>query len=197
MSIISNKGENITKALNVLYKTYENLELLFSDMDKEAEQMGFVSHTDKFMRWKSDANFNGWLTSSFIKLYQVEGERGSEQLEELRQGDIYAVEINLEEEYPQIWLCRHRFDFSVWKRMPATADHWLFYQPLYLDNESLFKLVEKDEFWYSMPTAKAQKSYWGIQGSVAVSVPLVTVHSAETIRAEIFDRLRTLPEPCK
>lgn len=196
MSIISNRGENITQALNILLETYENLELLFTDMDKEAEQTGFVSHTERFLRWKSDANYDGWLTGSFIKLYQFEGEKYSERIGKLLQGDMYAVDVNLKEIYPKIWLCRYRFDYAVWRSMPATSDHWLFSYPFNPGYPELFKVEDASGNRFSIPTAKARKTYWGLQGAVAVSLPLVAVDSAQAIRTEIFDRLRTLPEPC-
>jgi len=138
MSTVPGKGENLSRAVQVLIEAYQSIDLLMNEMDKAAEQSGFVSHT-------------------------------------------------------RIWLSRHRFDYSVWNRMPSTSDHWLFVHPIRVDSSD-FKLTEQDGIWRSSPGKKAQKSYWGIQGSVAVSSPLVQVDSPETVRTGIFERLLSLPE---
>ncbi len=190
-----NNGENITKALSVLLETYANIDLLLVEMDKVAEKAGFVAHTSRFMRWKSDVDYNGWLVKSFIKIYQPEGDNYSDRVKDLRAGDLHAVDIDLENDYPQIWLSRHRFDYSGWTRLPSTSEHWLLSYPLY-DDPGLFSITEIGDLWRSVPTEKARKNYWGIRGSVALSIPLVTVTSSETIETEVFDRLKSLPEPC-
>lgn len=191
----TNKGENITRALQVLLETYSSIERLLVEMEKEAEKAGFVSHTARFIRWKSDVDSSGWLVKSFIKLYQSADAPEANNVSGLKMGDMYAVDIDLEHEYPQIWIERHRFETSGWTRLPSTSEHWLFAHPFYSDTE-LFDVTESEGLWYSTPSVRARKSYWEIRGSVADTIPLVQVVSAETIQSEIFERMRSLPEPC-
>ncbi|AIQ56197.1 hypothetical protein [Paenibacillus borealis] len=73
MSMSNNLGVNISVAVNVLRQTYKNLNLLFSEMDMIAEEMGFVPLSTRFLRWKSDNYEDGWLLNNFIKIYQLDG----------------------------------------------------------------------------------------------------------------------------
>jgi hypothetical protein len=194
MSLLINKsnGENITSAVTVLKETYRSLNTLFQEMDRIAEDVGFTSLTPKFLRWKSDSDSNGWLTNNFIKLYQVEGNSVNPHLPELRDGDVFGVEVDLDgEEYPQIALTRYTFDYALWTRIPAISDHWVFYNPFRDDNS--FEIDESNGIWRSKPYAKSIKKYWGIQRAVSRSIPLLKVSSPDTVRTEIFGELVLLP----
>ncbi|PET30575.1 hypothetical protein CN518_20350 [Bacillus anthracis] len=163
MSLTNNLGQNITLATNILQKTYENLNLLFIEMDRVGEEEGFMSLTPKFLRWKSESNTNGWLTSNFIKLYQLQENSSVPHLSDLRTGDIYCVEVSLNngsEDYPEITLARFTYDY---------------------------------DFWTSTPYEKSRKKYWGIQQGIAQVIPLLQITSPETIRSEIFKVLSGLP----
>lgn len=64
-------GENIKSAFEVVLKTYENVDKLLRYCDLIAEDYGYEVVTDKFLRYKSDSNYEGWFINSFIKLYQI------------------------------------------------------------------------------------------------------------------------------
>ncbi|NGM85608.1 hypothetical protein G5B47_24730 [Paenibacillus sp. 7124] len=197
MSLTVDKGQNITKAVEVLRETYKNLNLLFSEMDIVGKDQGFIPLTSKFLRWKSDTIEDGWLTSDFIKIYQLESEPAfdSEKLSDLKNGPIYAVEIELDSEggYPEITASRYLFDLSKWSRMPAVSDHWLYHQPYRFDDK--FEIEEEDGVWRSTPRkASVSNTYWGFQSAVGISFPLIHVQDADSIKLEIFQRLLNLPE---
>jgi hypothetical protein len=185
-------GQNITAAVNVLNKTFENLNLMFTEMDVISEEAGFVSLTPKFLRWKSDSSPSGWLTNNFIKLYQIKDHSSVGHLTELKDSDIYCVEIDLEGEnsYPEISLTRIEYDFSVWSRIPSVSDHWIFWN-IFRD-VNFFNINGEENIWTSEPYNKSKNKYWGIKRAVSKSIPLVTVSSAESIRTEIFENLRKL-----
>ncbi|OIJ21705.1 hypothetical protein BKP45_03120 [Anaerobacillus alkalidiazotrophicus] len=125
-----NMGGNISIAVDVLRETYKNLHLLFSELDRIGEDEGFVPITPKFLRWKSDSAHEGWLTSNFIKLYQIENEHPSTNITDLKNGPIFGIEVDLgEDEYPVIALIRYHFDYSYWTRLPNVSDHWVFISP--------------------------------------------------------------------
>jgi hypothetical protein len=192
LQINNSNGENITSAVTVLKETYRSLNTLFHEMDRIAEEEGFISLTPKFLRWKSDSDSDGWLMNNFIKLYQVEGNSIVPHLPELQDGDLFGVEVDLDgDEYPQIALTRYTFDYTFWTRMPATSDHWIFYQPFREDNS--FEIDESNGIWKSKPYARSIKKYWGIQRAISRSIPLLIVNSSESVRSEIFGQLVLLP----
>jgi hypothetical protein len=195
MSTISKTlGENINTAVSVLLETYKNLDLLFTKMDRIGKEEGFVSLTPRFMRWKSDADHNGWLTSNFIKLYQKETDPLATHLLELREGPLFGIEVDLDrdEGYPIISLVEYTYDYSMWTRMPSLADHWVFWIPF--RNENDFEIKEENGLWSSELNNKKNlaKRYWGIQKAISRDIPLMEVSSAEDIKNKVFDRLKAL-----
>ena len=192
MSLTINHGENITTAIEIIKETYANLEVLFAEMDRIGEEEGYITLTPRFLRWKSDTDSNGWMTSNFIKLYQVESNPPTEKVTDLT-GPLFGIEVDLEgEEYPTLSLIRYTYDYSAWTRMPAVSDHWLFYSPF--REENFFEIDQIENVWTSIPIEKAKKRYWGIQRAVAIDIPLIDITSPELIRTEIFQKLMTLPE---
>lgn len=197
MSIKIDQGQNISTAVNVLLETYKHLNLLFTEMDALASEEGFIPLTPKFLRWKSDTSFEGWLTSNFIKLYQIESHAAVAHLSDLNEGDLFIVEIDLnsEEGYPEITLGRLSYDYHQWTRMPAVSDHWIFWD--IFRNENHFQISEENGRWESQPYKKSVKKYWGIQEAVGITLPLVEVTSSETIRRNIFQNLKQITQSFK
>ena len=186
-------GGNISNAVFVLRETYKNLNLLFSELDRIGEKEGFVSITPKFLRWKSDSDNDGWLTSNFIKLYQLEKDDPLPNFENMRDGYIYGVEVDLEGEdnYPTISLAKYHFDFSEWSRTPGISDHWVFWGAFRL--EKFFDIRKEERVWTSKTAEKAKSRYWGLQSAVATDIPLVSINSSEEIKAKIFQAFENLP----
>ncbi|WP_312474456.1 hypothetical protein [Neobacillus sp.] len=193
MSLIkSNLGQNISTAVEVLIETYKNLDSLFVELDRIGEEEGFLTLTPRFMRWKSDSDPAGWLTSNFIKLYQLEKDPDFSNNLGLKSGSLFGVEVDLlTNEYPVISLIRYTFDYSHWTKLPSISDHWIFFGPFRYDN--FFNIYEEDGLWSSEPLDKAKKRYWGIQRAVARQIPLVEITTPESIRTKIFQELDQLP----
>lgn len=191
ISTTINMGQNISMAIDVLRETYKNLDLLFSELDRIGEQEGFVAVTPRFLRWKSDSDYNGWLTSNFIKLYQFEKDLPSAKVPEIKDGYLFGVEVELEGKgYPVISLIRYMFDYNMWTRVPAISDHWVFWDPFRV--ERFFDIKETDGVWESTPLEKAKDRYWGIESVVAKEIPLLSITSVEDIRTKIFQELENL-----
>ncbi|MEK3796951.1 hypothetical protein MHI18_01635 [Peribacillus sp. FSL H8-0477] len=194
MSVTINRGENITTAIEIIKETYANLEVLFAEMDRIGEEEGYITLTPRFLRWKSDTDSNGWMITNFIKLYQVENDSVSEMIPDLRVGSLFGIEVILQDqEYPVISLIRYTFDYSVWIRMPAVSDFWVFAAP-FGDNDFFEQTQDDLSVWTSIPLEKAKKRYWGIQRAVAIDIQLIDITSPELIRTEIFQKLMSLPE---
>lgn len=131
----SNLGQNISSAVDVLIEAYTNLEILFSELDRVGEEEGFISLTPRFMRWKSDTDPSGWLTSNMIKLYQLEKDSSLPSLPDIKSGPVFGIEVDLNyKDYPVISLTRYTFDFTYWTRTPSVSDHWVFYGPFRYDD---------------------------------------------------------------
>lgn len=183
-------GHNITNAISVLKESYENINLLFTELDRVAEDEGFVSMIPRFLRWKSDSNHEGWLTSNFIKLYQLEKDPTLDKFPEMRDGYIFGIEVDLEgETYPTISLNRYEFDYSVWPRIPAISDHWVFWDPF--RNDKHFNISEDNNYWSSTPFEKSKQRYWGIQQAFSKDFPLLSITSSEDIKIKIFQELES------
>ena len=194
MPITNEYGENISLSVKVLRETYRNINLLFTEMDMIGKEHGFIPLIPRFLRWKSDSYEEGWLLSSFIKIYQLDSSSaGKYQVSDLRDGDVYVVEIDLEgqENYPEITLSRFQYDLSLWEHLPSIADHWLFHDPYWL--ESHFTIEYNSGIWRTKTNEKSIKRYWGLQRAVGKSIPLTTVTDSETIREQIYQALLQLP----
>ncbi|GMB09551.1 hypothetical protein [Thermolongibacillus altinsuensis] len=192
MSITTaNMGQNISNAVYVLRETYKNLNLLFSELDRIGEKEGFIPITPRFLRWKSDLDFDGWLISNFIKLYQLEKDPPLKNIPHMKGGYLYGIEIDLgENEYPIISLIRYNFDYSGRTRIPTVSDHWVFWDPFRV--EKFFEINENEGLWTSTPLEKVKDRYWGIQNAIAKEIPLLSVTSPEDIRTKIFQELENL-----
>jgi hypothetical protein len=192
MSIIhKTRGENITNAITVLKETYENLELLFSELDRVGTEEGFFCLTPRFLRYKSDTDYLGWLTSDFTKLYQRKSDTVAPHLPELREGAIFGIEVELQDEdngYPVLSIIEYFYDYTYWNRLPSVSDRWVFYCPFRNENE--FKIEESNGTWTSVPFDRVKKKYWGLQKAVAYGMPLVEIKSSEDIRDKVFGKMK-------
>jgi hypothetical protein len=186
------RGENITNSITVLRETYQNIELLFTELDRIGIEQAYNCITPRFLRWKSDTDSFGWLISDFIKLYQKKADPITSHIPELREGPIYGVEIEFdtEEGYPILSLNRYSFDFSFWSKLPSVSDRWVFYYPFRNNNE--FYIEEKEGIWKSVIDQKAQKKYWGLQNAISFGMPLLDIKSSEDVRKKIFEGFDTL-----
>jgi len=183
---MSTNGENITTAVSVLKETYKNLSFLFSEMDRIAIETNFTVLTPKFLRLKSDSNYDGGLTTNFIKLYR---DNNSElQI-------VYGIEVDLEEiddqfQFPTISVTKFNFVESLWSDRLSINDHWVFYDPF--REQEYFDITEEEGIFRSLTQPKSLKRYMDLQSAVARSIPLVSIQSPEDIRNVVFPTMRNL-----
>ncbi|MZP31445.1 hypothetical protein GTO91_17270 [Heliobacterium undosum] len=196
-------GDNICKAVSVVYQTYENLNRFFGELDNVGAKEGFVPLVPRFIRWKSDADPGGWAISSFIKPFQLAKDPILKNGSEMRNGPIYVVEALLSDEskkyvgrkpVPQITLGKFTFDFEnrPWTTI-SVSDHWFFYYPTRMQDK--FDIEQSGENWISKPkNEKVTHDYWGLKNVVWKSIDLVPVNSREMIKKSVFDELLSFPE---
>jgi hypothetical protein len=200
----SEVGTNIWNATSVVLETYRNVSKLLAELDIVASEEGFVSITPKSLRWRADGEPAGWLYWSFIKLFQRQQDPPHPQVETLRRGPVYVVDVDLfkakpeynlrdNTERPLLYLSRFVYDpnLASWKQLPGKADHWRFYWPV-RNGDCAIAAFESHRV--SIPqTAKDKKDYWGLERAVFTTIDLIPVNSRETIRSHIFQRLNNLP----
>lgn len=194
---MNSNGENIYTAFKVIENTYTNLAKFFSELDRVGADMGFISITPRFLRWKSDINPEGWLISSFIKLYQLKSDPFLEDDAEIRNGLIYGVEVLLGDEensdvqakIPQIFISKYEYDYIAgnWKRLPSVSEHWGFYWPL-RNLKDKFIQTNVNNVFIVNPISNAKNEYWGLEKVTFKKIPLMEVDSTGKIKERIFEQ---------
>lgn len=194
MSIKDETGRNIVNAFKVVRKTYENIEKFLADLDNVADKEGYYPISLRFLRWRSDQNSEGWLIGSFVKVYQSKKDPDQDNKTGLKDGPVYAVEIDLlEEKSPLIYLSKFVYDFKNhdWDGYVAVSEHWGFYYPV--RNKDEFNMENKGEYVESKPKSqKIADNYWGLVEVVFKKIELVDVDSPEKIKSLIIDEFKTL-----
>lgn len=189
-----NSSENIKNAFQVIRKTYENIEKLMTAMDGAANECGYESKVQRFLRYKSDANVNGWFIDSFIKVYQCKNAPYCKSDNGFKDDDIYAVEISLEDE-PKIYFSKFTYeDINSWNGGFGVSDHWALYWPTADENDFEIKEldVEEGEYYKSIPVnAKVKKTYWELEKAIYTSLPLLDV-TGHNMKEKIFGQLDKL-----
>jgi hypothetical protein len=192
MSIIQSNGKSVFQATKIINETYENLSILFSELDRVGEQEGYVTITPRFMRYKSDTDFNGWMTINFIKLY-VKSDIPPTSIEDIRElpwfGVMVDLEGNEEEGIPMLSILRYQYDQTFWDRLPTVSDHWAFWAPFVEDG---FDVIREGNEWTSTSSERAKKKHYGFEKAKAIDIPLFEVNSPEDIRVKVFKGLDQL-----
>jgi len=192
-----NTGENIKNAGLVLLKTYESIYRMIEQCRNIASKAGYEKVSDKFLRWKTDGDPNGWLISSFIILFQKQTD------EDLghgwRNGPVFAAEINiLDRDNPQRLpeLRLSRFDYANlndWDGI-SPADHWGFHQPV--DESFARDFIREESDWYAISKPRSEKvasAYWDLVQVVTTKTPLTEVTS-DNLNEKVFGAFDRLSE---
>ena len=137
-------SENIKNAFSVVYKTLENVKKLMEYCDKVAESNGYCSSTDKFLRNNTDTNVDGWVYNKFFKIYQsINDEKLNNNW---RNGPLYVLEINLEED-PKYFVSKFEYeDIKGWIKGISPSSWWAFYFPTDI-NDSRITFTQLDEIY--------------------------------------------------
>lgn len=181
-------NKNIANAIQVLYKTYENVNKLMEYCKNIASDSGYACMTDKFLRWKSDSDYSGWLVDDFILLFQKESDNLMDN--QWHDGAIYVMEICLgdvddQNILPTVYLSKFMYkDVRSWAEGCSVSNHWKFYWPL--RSEDKFLIEEKGEYVYSSPKdTKASETYGGITQVIYDCVELTSIN-VNNVREKIF-----------
>ncbi|MDQ2086223.1 hypothetical protein RBH29_07245 [Herbivorax sp. ANBcel31] len=191
-----NLSENIKNAFNVVRKTYENADKLMKYCDSISNECGYDIVTNKFLRYKSDSDYEGWFIDRFVKLYQQKADKVLEN--DWRDGPIYAVELNFED-MPIVYISKFEYeDITTWSRGAISpASYWVFSDLIdCTDNEFEEKNLNKqDKYFVSVPkNNNVKNSYWGIKRSVYTNYDLKILNSNNIMQKVFseFDVLKSL-----
>lgn len=190
-----NLNENINNAFNVVRKTYENIEKLMKFCDSIASECGYEVVTYKFLRYKSDSYYGGWVIDSFIKLYQLEKDKKMKN--DWKDGPVFAMELNFEN-IPTVYLSKFEYEnISDWSKGVSPAEHWGFSEPIDLEGNGFKERnIDKiDGYYISEPETEDVKiKYWGIKRVVYTNTDLLELDT-KNIKGKVFrefDKLRNL-----
>lgn len=193
-----NSRENVKNALQVLFKTYDNVEKLM-DYCKivAAEKTNYVASVNKFLRRKSDNDTVAWLLNDFILLFQNRNHGECESENGWRNGPIYVLEICLgekgSENLPLIYLSKFEYhDLNSWNEGCSPANHWAFYFPLRYDHYMDFT-IEREYKIATPKNEKSSKTYWGLKKITTKSIDLFEVTS-ENLEEKIFGEFDKLAD---
>lgn len=185
-------SENIRNALQVLYKTYENVQKLMDYTRIVAqEKTDYMLAAPKALRWKSDNEIDGWLISDFILLFQNNADPDCESQNGWKEAPVYAMEIYLgniddKEALPSIYLSK--FEFSNINNQSegcSPSNHWIFYWPL--RDEGNVDFVQMGNYWIGTPKNERYSSrHWGLKKVIYEKIDLMEVNS-ENLKDIIFD----------
>ena len=168
-------GENILNAVRVITKTHENVNKLLSCCKNLSKQDGsnYELLTEKFLRWKSDSNFYGWMLTSFILLFKRKDDDNQ---------TIYGIEINLDE--VELNVVKYVYNDVVdFERYISPASHWIYYYPIHNDTNE-FTQIENENYIESKPN-DAENRY-GLNRVVFKTFPLVEI-MADNVNEKVFD----------
>lgn len=183
-------SENIKNSFSVVYKTLENVKKLMDYCDKVSESNGYYSFTSKFLKNSKDTDVDGLIYNKFFKIYQSADD---EELDNnWKNGPLYVLEINLEEE-PKYYVSKFEYeDIKSWKKGISSVAWWGFYFPTDI-NDNRIEFTKLDEIYtMGIPKGSYKKSYWGLNRTIFRSGNLLELNS-ENVSDYIFkefDRLK-------
>jgi len=177
-----NLGENIFNAFDVVNKTHENVAKLIDFCRVVAEERKeFELISPKFLRYKSDSDYQGWNTTQMFLLFQDVQDRLCKN--GWRNGPIYVLEILLYDTYgcwethePRLEIAKFEYkNIKNWgsERISPT-DYDAFIHPLY-DVDVDYKEMKDGILVAEMPEEITQK-YWGVKRVVCKVSLLVDVN---------------------
>jgi hypothetical protein len=190
-----NLGENIKNAFEVVENTYSNIDKLMKFCDSIAVDYGYDAVTPKFLRYKSDSDYGGWLINSFIKLYQTKTDIVLEN--DWKDGPIFVMELNFQDK-PTVYLSKFEYDdISEWSKGVSPRDYWGFSEPIDCEGSDFKEkcLDSNDEYYIAEPeTENVKDKYWGVRRVIYTTFNLLQLDSnniSEKVFGE-FDKLKNL-----
>lgn len=182
-----NINDNIRNAFEVVRKTYESLDKLMGYLDGEAGKHGFEPSIERFLRYSSDSNHEGWLYNNMVKLYQStdDGELLSNGWYD---GPIYVVEFSFAGS-PKMKVAKFKFDNKAWGKGIGSGSVNYFSYPLI----GLLPGKQNNEFTYhgsgepskDYQAAETKKgfyeAYWNLEYLIYREFDLPEINSENAI----------------
>lgn len=114
-----NSGNNINNAFKVVFKTLQSIQELIECITANYDDKKYYLPVDRFLRYSSDMNWEGWIYWSFIIVFQRKADGDIMQENDWINAPLYAVEINIDsdnnEEEPQIFIAKMVYhDLTTW-----------------------------------------------------------------------------------
>lgn len=185
-----NSSENIKNALNVIFKTYENVEKLMEYSKTIAsERTSYISSVPRFLRRKSDNDTEAWLINDFILLFQNRNNEECESGNGWINGPLYVSEICLGEKgkdnIPLLYISKFEYNnINEWSEGCSPANHWVFYYPL--RNGDYMNYETRGDYKIATPkNDKSSKTYWGLKKVTTRTIDLLEVTS-DNLQEKIF-----------
>lgn len=192
-----NPGQNIHNAFAVVFETLQGIEKLISKCGAELDHRKYYMPIQKFLRYRSDLCWEGWIYWSFILLFQRR-EDGPVMENEWIDGPIYAVEINVDSETcesPEVYIAKMEFgSLKDWTKGCSPSNHNLFYDAIHAngpyEKEPLFNGIVQVK---PQPgeEQKAADAFWGFQGLIWKRYHLVRI-TQENYKDIIFGTMEEL-----
>nr|WP_263324352.1 hypothetical protein [Neobacillus sp. Marseille-Q6967] len=193
-------ADNIRNAFHVVYHTYENIHKLMDYCKTVAsEESNYISVVDKFLRYKSDNDFSGWMIQNFILLFQNKNDLELEN--EWRDGPLYVLEIELydaslepeeRKELPCLRLSKFKYqDIPDWDSGCSPSNHWRFFYPL--RNDDIMDIQKDGDYLYITPKDQdaSDRYYWGVKKITSKRIPLADI-TADNVVEKVFKTFDSL-----
>ncbi len=194
-----NSGENINNAFKVVFKTLQSVQDLMECCTANYDDTAYHLPIDRFLRYSSDQNWEGWIYWSFIWVFQRKADGDIMKENNWINAPLYAVEINLDSDTnikePQIFIAKMEFnDLRTWSKGISPGSHNKIYNPIH--KVEFFDGIDiNNKYHVIIPKAhakeKVNKNYWGFKKAVVKSIPLVQV-TEENYLKSIFGSIEEL-----
>ena len=179
---VLNSGKNMHNAFKVVFDTYKSVDKLMKFCTNRAEGKYYIP-TNRFLRYSSDNEWEGWVYWSFILLFQREQDGKVEQNDWIN-APIYALEINLDPDTciePEIILAKFEYeDILSWSSGCSPSNHEIFYNPIH--EVKLFestKIDDVNEIIQVSPKEGMKQNvankYWTLKRVVKKKYPLINI----------------------
>lgn len=147
--------------------------------------------TNKFLRYKSDSNYQGWLINDFVKLYQYKEDNKMEN--EWKDGPIFVMEINFEDS-PIVYLSKFEYeDMTKWSEGVSPASYWRFTNAIDCQGNgfNVSDVKEMGGYFISKPEPSVKEKYWSVERVIYTKIGLLEIES-NNIHEKIFGTFKIL-----
>lgn len=198
--------ENIMNAVRVVEETHKNIDKLIKLL-RNPDYVGkgkkyWAPMAEKFLRYNSDPDCNGWFYRSVIVLLQRAADDKSTTDKDWLNAPFYAIEINIvpkDTRVPKINVGRFEFiNVENWKNNFSPADYWYFYEPMHcLERKGFYPIplddgiikIARDDDKYG-----SKEFYYGLKSVYVTEHDLTKINKDNyTIIYDLIEKLARIP----